>query len=255
MPFQNDHMPESARDRRARPVTAAALRRARERARMTQEQLADAAEVSVRTVRRALRDGVVRDETLRALCAVLEITIPVEPETEEGSEQGCIRCGRGFVPVDTHHRICPACCAVSDPVERFLDRADQPGRRIQAWLAGTPRRSRVFLAASSLLAVLAWGIVRWLTADAGPESRGVPVALANMAAATVVSVTLHLTLGQIAFAEERRQVSRLLTGVGWVLIAVPAVFYLLAQEEVTKATMIAAPLAVQSGAPPHVAPF
>jgi transcriptional regulator with XRE-family HTH domain len=56
------------------------LHAARRRKRMSQEHLAAAAGVSVRTIRRAERGEQISDESLRSLCATLELRSEVDPE-------------------------------------------------------------------------------------------------------------------------------------------------------------------------------
>jgi transcriptional regulator with XRE-family HTH domain len=55
------------------------LRQARLAKRMTQQHLADAAAVNARTVLRAEKGGVVADESLRAICSVLELDVESLP--------------------------------------------------------------------------------------------------------------------------------------------------------------------------------
>jgi transcriptional regulator with XRE-family HTH domain len=65
---------------------AGVLAAARKQRAMTQAHLADAAGISERTVRRAEQTGVVSAENLRALCAVLEISIPAPTPDAEKDE-------------------------------------------------------------------------------------------------------------------------------------------------------------------------
>lgn len=68
-------MSQGLEQKRAEGV-AAAVRKARETALMTQEMLATACDLSERTVRRLETDGTASFETLRAIAAVLPINIP-----------------------------------------------------------------------------------------------------------------------------------------------------------------------------------
>jgi transcriptional regulator with XRE-family HTH domain len=77
LPTREAAIAREAREEASRLAVAQAVKEARSRAKKTQEHLAGEAEVSVRTVRRVEASGRASFENLRAICACLDIPIPV----------------------------------------------------------------------------------------------------------------------------------------------------------------------------------